>query len=169
MEFAIQVQGPTLAQLTTKAARALRTANRAAGRDIAKLGRKAMNDAAKSQGRRWYGRPLTVKWKVDSSPSDAVVTFNPSKGQSGGWAIAEAGASPHDIYPRRRRTGRAGDNMLRPRNGRQAALFFDGIYAADAFHPGARGVGTWTKATKAIDKVIRPDLEDLFGEALSGG
>jgi hypothetical protein len=158
--FTFTASGPTLAQLTTRGARNLRTANRTAGRVIAKAGRKAMNDAAKSTGRRWYGRPLAVKFKVDSSPTVARVAFNPARGQAGGWAIAEAGASPHDIRPRGRRRGRGG---------RPAALLIAGLYATDAAHPGAGGARTWTKATRAVDKAVRPELVDVYDEAFDRG
>jgi hypothetical protein len=151
VDFTVKAQGPTLGELTARSSRALRTANRAAGREIAKAGRKAMDAVPKGQGRRFYGRSLRVKYKVDSSPSGAKVTFNPAKGQAGGWAIAEAGASAHLIRPHKR------------------ALRFAGRYAAVVHHPGTGGSGTWTRATKAVAKAVKPELEDLYEEALSGG
>jgi hypothetical protein len=150
VEFTVKAQGPTLGELTARSSRALRTANRAAGREIAKAGRKAMDAVPKGQGRRWHGRALRVKFKIDSSPTGARVTFNPARGQAGGWAIADTGASPHVIRPHGR------------------ALRFGGRYAAVVHHPGARGVGVWGKATKAVAKAVKPELEDLYEEALSG-
>lgn len=151
MDFTVTAQGPTLAQLTARSGQALRSANRAAGREIAKAGSKAMNDVSKGQGRRFRGRVLRVKYKIDSSPTGATVTFNPARGQAAGWAIADTGAGPHLIRPHRR------------------ALKFGGRYAAVVHHPGTRGVGVWGKATKAVAKAVKPELEDLYEEALSGG
>lgn len=155
MDFTVSTQGPTLAQLIDRSTRALQTANRTAGREIAKAGKKAMGDVAKGQGRRWYGRTLAVKFKVESSPKSTTVTFNPARGQAGAWAIADKGAGGHVIRPKRRR-GRA-------------ALAFDGRYAALVHHRGARGVGTWGKAVKAVDKAVRPELEDVYDKALNSG
>lgn len=170
MAFTFTASGPTLAQLTTRGARNLRTANRTAGRVIAKAGRKAMNDAAKSTGRRWYGKALTVKFKVESSPSSALVVFNASRGQAGGWAIAEAGARSHDIVPRGRRGGRAGDRTVGgPARGRVHALHFAGLFASNVDHPGASGAHAWTKATRAVDKAVRPELLDVYDEAFDRG
>jgi hypothetical protein len=151
VEFTVRAQGPTFADLTSRAERSLRTANRAAAADIGKVGRKAMDASARASGRGWHGRTLRTKTKIDSSPAGARVTFNPAKGQAGAWAIADTGASAH---------------MIRPRRGK--ALRFDGRYAPVVHHLGARGVGVWAKATRTIDRAVKPELVDRYGEALGG-
>jgi hypothetical protein len=146
VDITVTAVGRDFSDLARDAGRALRTANRTAGREIQRSGRAAMNKGAP----RMFGRKLTVKGKVDSSPARATVTFIPAPRTSGGWAIRESGADAHIIRPRRRK-----------------ALAFNGRFAMHAAHPGMGGDKAWTKAGTRLDKAVRPVIDDVYGDALA--
>lgn len=143
MEVTVRATGPTLEQLTRTASRNLRTANRSVGRQVAKVGRKAITAKAP----RMFGRKLTTRPKVNASAATVTVLFPASP--AGAWAIAETGADPHPIRPRQRK-----------------ALRFGGRFAAHVNHPGVNGAKAWTAAGRRLERAVRPAIEDEYDEAL---
>jgi hypothetical protein len=149
VEFTVTAKGPTLEALTRNTARDLRAANRTAGRAVGKAGKAAMGKGAP----RMFGKALTVKAKVDAWPSRCAVEFNPARGQSGAWAIAD--------------TGRRGGYTVRPR--RRKALAFAGRFAM-VTHPGAiAGRHAWTRATARAAKALDRTVHDVYDDALGAG
>ena len=142
MRVTVTPKGPTLDTLTRDTIRDLRAANRRAGRQVAKTGGAAMRKGAP--------RKLGVKDEVESWPDRWSVEWFPAPRTSGAWAIAESGARPHTIDPRRRR-----------------ALAFAGRYAANVNHPGTAGRQAWTKAGARLADVLDRDIIDIYDEVLT--
>lgn len=154
MEVTVKAKGVTLAAVTEQVTRDLRTANKTIAGRIGKAGRAAIANGAP----RMYGRRLAVKVTNHVTPTSVLVEFDPAKRNAGLWAIAEAGARPHDIAPKRGRVGR---------NGRPAALrLLADFYAADVAHPGTSGSKAWTKAVDRLDDATQRLIEAGYAEAV---
>ena len=144
-------KGPPFDQVIRATVKDLKAANRVAGREIVKVGRKAIVAKAPKVG----GKKLGVKTKTNVYVDRAEVAFMART--VGGWMMHERGTKAHDIHPRKGRRGRSN---------RPAALRFAGLYAADAFHPGTSGSKAWTKAVDRLKRVIDPAVADVYDDAL---
>ena len=146
--FDISSSGTDLQTLIGQQARALQGAQRAVGRDIAKIGKKAILDDVKSRrgSLSMMGGRLSVKAKTAAGPGGADVTLSASP--AGPWTIVDSGADAHEIRPRK------------------GALRFDGRFAARVHHPGTRGTRVWSNAETALDRALTPTIEDTFDEAM---
>ena len=150
--FTVRAKGKSLDQLMAATVKDLTEANRTAGKEIRKVGRKAIREKAPKVGGKKLGARINVKAYADR----ADVTFRAHT--VGGWMMHEKGAKPHDIYPRKGRVGRAG---------RPAALSVSGLYAANVWHPGTKpGTKAWTKAIERVRKAILPAIVDVYDDAL---
>ena len=152
MAFSIDVKqrGPSLDSLVQATVRDLRAANRTAGREIAKAGKKAI--AAKSP--RVNGKKLGSKTRTRAHADRAEVTFRANT--VGGWMMHQKGTKPHDIYPKKGRRGRGN---------RPAALRL-GQFAANVHHPGTAGTGAWTKAIARLKVAVLPAVTDVYDDAM---
>lgn len=125
--------------------RSVERATRTVGREVAKVGSKAIKQGAGTFAR----KPLTVRTRTSVSGTSARVEFLPKP--AGAWAIAESGADPHPIEPRKAK-------VLRMPNG----------YAMHVNHPGVGGTRRWSKAEPRLKAAVKPEIEDTFSEALNG-
>ena len=100
-------------------------------------------------------RALSIKTKTIARPTWAVTFLKATPG--GPWSWVEFGTKPHEIEPKRGRQGR---------NGRPAALFFDGLYSASAGHPGIRATRVWSRAVEAADDELAKMIESAFDQAM---
>ena len=130
--------------------RDLKSANKAVGKKVATVGKKAMLADTKSRrgSLAFAGRRLNVKTTVESEAFGAEVTF---RGQpAGAWAIVSTGTKPHAIRHRRAK-----------------ALHWGGdAYAAHVQHPGTPGRQYWRSAGLALDKALDDVVEDVYDKAL---
>jgi hypothetical protein len=143
-------RGPSLDSLVAATVRDLRTANRTAGREIAKVGKKAIRAQAPKVGGKKLGATTRTRAHVDR----AEVTFRANT--VGGWMMHEKGTKPHPIRPKAGRRGRSN---------RRPALKL-GRFAAHVNHPGTSGTGAWTKAVARLKTAIRPVVVDVYNDAL---
>ena len=150
MDITITSSGADFAKLTADASKRLVASTRVLGRDIAKVGRRALlADVKRSRpaGLRFGRSRLGASTKVDPNALGTTVILRASP--AGFWSITEYGAVAHPIEPRRAR-----------------ALRFDGVYAAHVSHPGTTGRPYWASAETAIDDAVTPLIVDTADEAL---
>ena len=145
MEITVRAVGGGFDDVIRDTVRDLRRANRIVGRRVATVGRKAITARAP----RMFGRKLTVKTTVKPRGDGCEIGF--AGRPSGAWAIADKGARPHLIRPRRAR-----------------ALRMEGGFAMSANHPGTSGHKAWVHAGDRLRKAIKPVIEDVYGDALGG-
>lgn len=140
----VRATGPTLDRLVDQVARDTRAARRQVGKAVASAGMKAGNKGAP----RFYGRRMRVRSRIHASTGRTSVELYGSP--AGGWAIAESGARPHDIEPRRAR-----------------ALHFAGLFSANVDHPGTGGRRAWTAAGARIEPAVAKVIADTYDKALT--
>jgi hypothetical protein len=145
VQITVTTKGPGFDHVMRGAARDLRSANRKVGRTVARTGVAAIRKGAPTM----WGRKLSAKTKVDAWPDRAVVTFKANP--AGGWAMQESGTRPHPIKARRRK-----------------ALHWGGgdEFSLHVAHPGTSGHKAWTKAKARLVKAIKPEIEDVYDDAL---
>lgn len=146
MPITVTAKGPTLDALTRDTLRDLRAGNRAAGRQIAKVGARAMNAGAPAM----FGRTLKVKTDVDAWPDRCNVEFYPAPGSSAGWAIQES--------------GRRGGYVVKPRRAR--ALTIGGRFSTVARPGPTSGHKAWTRAGERLAAVLDRTVADVFDDAM---
>jgi len=144
VEIRVSTKGAGFDRVMRDAARDLRAANRTVGRKVARTGTAAIRKGAPTM----WGKRLSAKTKVDAWPDRAVVTFQAKP--AGGWAMQESGTRPHPIKARRRE-----------------ALHFEGVFAEHVAHPGTTGHRAWTKAKQRLVKAIKPQITDIYDDALA--
>lgn len=158
MRVTVESVGPTLADVTRATIRDLRQTNKAAGKELGKVGTDAINAAAPTM----FGRKLRGSATVETWPDRLEVEYHAAKGQAGAWQIATTGARPHDIYPRQKRS--------RGAKGRPTALVIvpgnPGVYAANVWHPGARGRGAWGRVEFALFRALGDAAERLYDNGI---
>jgi phosphopantetheinyl transferase (holo-ACP synthase) len=144
VDIRVVPKGQTFEQIVRGSVRTLETATRKVGRDVAKVGKKALADGAGT----FRGKKLTASTKQQVSGRRTTVIFHAKP--AGAWAIKESGAKAHQIKPKRAHV-----------------LSFDGIYAAHVSHPGARGHQAWTQAGDRLESAVEPAIEDDYDEAFT--
>lgn len=145
MRVTVRQVGPSLADVTTATIRDLRAVNKAAGKQLGRVGTDAINAGAPTM----FGRRLRGKATVETWPDRLEIEYHAAKGQAGAWQIQETGARPHDIKPRRRK-----------------ALQFAGRFAAVVDHPGVGGRRQWTAAGERLVDVIGDAARRLYDAGL---
>ena len=151
MAFAtIEQVGPSWDDIANKLVRELKAANRAVGKQIAQVGKKAMLDDVRSRRGTlsFGGGKLNVRTKVRASAAGCTVEF---RGVSAGaWAIISTGTKPHTI-----------------RRKRAKALHWGGdAYAVSVQHPGTAGRQYWRSAGRALDRALDDTIQDVYDDAL---
>lgn len=150
MDVRVTSTGASFEQLLDRKARELTKASRGAGKVVAKVGKKAIEDAARGRrGSMRFGKGrLKVKSRNKPRPDGTLVELYGSP--AGAWTIAESGAKAHPIKPRRVR-----------------ALHFGGDdFAARVQHPGTRGAHIWSQTEPALERALDDELEDYFDAEL---
>ena len=144
-------------KLTANASKALASAQRELGRDIAKVARKAVLDDVKRSrrgglrmGKRPDGGSFRLGARAIIEPSGTGVSVLLRARPAGFWSIVESGSAGHEVVP----------------VGKRGALHFDGIYAAHADHPGTHGTPYWDRAEDALDRALTPVIEEAIDEAM---
>jgi hypothetical protein len=152
MEFTRTSSGADLETLTAQAEKALRSAQRTVGREIAKVARRAVLADVRRRRRgglsfSGMGVRLGASTTIAATASGVSVTVTAKP--AGPWSIVEYGSRSHQIRPKRARV-----------------LVFDGVYTMHATHPGTRGSPVWAGAEGALDDAVTPVILDTLDEAL---
>lgn len=153
MEFKLTSTGADLDKLTSQAAKALTSAQRKLGKEIAKVARRAILDDVKGRrrgGLRFSGMNTRLGASSKITPGSQLVVTMTAK-PPGPWSIVEHGSRGHDIAPRRVR-----------------ALYFDGIWSDSVYHPGTTGHAYWAGTETALDDAVTAVITDAFDNALEG-
>lgn len=148
MRVTVTAKGPTLDTLTRDTIRDLRAANKKAGRQIARVGKRAMEKGAPVM----WGRKLKVGSTTDAWPDRCIVELFPSPGNAGGWAIQES--------------GRRGGYEIAPRNARALQFYGAEFYAAHALGGAWGGRKAWTAAGERLAKVLDRTIVDVYDDAM---
>jgi hypothetical protein len=142
VDIRITSRGQTFDQVTRAIVRDVESATRRVGRDVAKVGKKAIAAGEAT----FRGKKLTASTRQQVSGRRTTVIFHAKP--AGAWAIRESGAKAHMIKPRRAKV-----------------LAFDGRFAMAARHPGARGSRRWTKAGDRLEDAVEPAVEKTYDRA----
>lgn len=151
--------GDVIRDFTVRAARNLEAANRDAVKDAALVAKtRILEGVARRRGsltlsRMGRGVKLRVNYTIKGSrnPTALVRAVPP-----GAWVIADQGAGPHEIRPRRRKG----------KGGRRAVRTSSGAVYARVRHPGSRGADAFVPARDDARAPVAKVLADRYRSAV---
>jgi hypothetical protein len=132
--------------------RSMRAAARTAGRDVAKVARKAILDdvrSARGTLSMMTGR-LGITTKVDARPVGAIVTLTATP--AGMWAIVEYGTKAYTEKPRRAKV---------------LAVGHGDVVGMTAHHPRRAGHRYWEGAEGALIAAVDPAVTEPFDQVFT--
>ena len=144
MDINVRTSGPNISTLARQATRDLTAANKQVGKQVAKAGTKAGGKGAPSM----MGRKLRVRSRINASARRTEVELYGSP--AGAWTIADTGADPHPIKPRKKKVLRLGSDT----------------FYAHVDHPGVRGRHVWTQAIGRMEPAVADAIEDVYDKAV---
>jgi hypothetical protein len=149
VDFRVVAKGPSFDSVTRTVVREVEAATRKVGRDVAKVGRKAIASGEAS----FRGKKLSASTRQRVSGKRSTVIFHAKP--AGAWAIRETGAKDHPIKPKRAQALAFPGAGRKTKGGRSGVTMF-------VNHPGASGSRRWTKAGDRLEDAVERPIEHTY-------